>query len=72
MDPAKQQAIEGCGRCGQSEDAHAKTAAFCARHGYANQVDMSPDAMSCRILGLLLGAGWLPPGGLEIPEEMIL
>jgi hypothetical protein len=30
--------------------------------------DLSNAAMSRRIIGLLLGAGWLPPGGLEIPE----
>ena len=30
--------------------------------------DLSAGAMSRRILGLLLNAGWQVPGGIEIPE----
>lgn len=51
-------------------DAHARTAAFIARNGFAPIVDTSPAAVSRRVLGLLLGAGWEPPGGLEIPAEV--
>lgn len=51
-------------------DAHATTAAFCARNGFAPVVDTSPDVVSRRVIGLLLAAGWEVPGGIEIPEEV--
>lgn len=51
-------------------DAHAKTAAFCARNGYQQLVDTSPPVVSRRVIGLLLAAGWEVPGGIEIPEEV--
>jgi hypothetical protein len=50
-------------------DAHAKTAAFCARNGYAPIVDTSLPVVSLRIVNLMIGIGWQAPGGLEIPDD---
>ena len=40
---------------------HRQLAGHCAAAGLAPDGDLSEGAMSCRILGLLLSAGWSPP-----------
>jgi hypothetical protein len=47
---------------------HTQIAQFCLRHRVAPAADLSAAALSRRILGLLLNAGWTLPGGIDIPE----
>jgi len=43
--------------------AHARACCGCIIAG-----DLSDGALARRILGLLISAGWTPPGGLEAPD----
>jgi hypothetical protein len=47
---------------------HAWTAAYCTATGTATTVDLTVAGLARRILGLLLNAGWEPPGGLMLPD----
>ena len=49
---------------------HNDLAMACTRPGVKPHGDLSEDALSRRIIGLLLSAGWEPPGGLEIPGKV--
>lgn len=50
--------------------AHLMAAAKAALSPGVPHPDLSTEAMSRRIVGLMLNSGWEVPGGIEIPEEV--
>jgi hypothetical protein len=49
---------------------HRQLAGHCAALGLAPDGDLSEGAMSCRIIGLLLNAGWLLPAEYDPLEGL--